>query len=105
MENSLKELLEIIGAKNSNAPIKIDCFAVVILPAGFSYVGDLSFNNDTQHYEVKNAANIRRHTGGKGLGYYILNGQNDTITLDKCGDFATKNIISYHPTNKTKWKI
>ena len=105
MEITLKELLEIAGSKNNNPVINIDTFAVVILPAGFSYVGHLKFNNDTQHYELKNACNIRKHTGGKGLGDYILNGKNSTMVLDSCGDLMFKNLISYHPTNKSLWTI
>lgn len=104
MEISLKELMEIAGG-NAKKEVKINCFAVVILPAGFIYVGDFSFNNDTEHYELKNACNIRKHTGGKGLGDYILNGSNSNIVLDKCGDMMFKNLISFHPTDRSKWTM
>lgn len=105
MEISLKELMEIAGAKSSPSQININCFAVVVLDRGWVYVGDLKYNNETAHYELTNAANIRKHTGGKGLGDYILNGSNSTIILDKCGDMMFKNLISYHPSTKSKWTI
>lgn len=107
MEVSLKDLKELFNCNQSTSQQKIviDTPAIVILDRGFIYVGMLSFNNDTQHYELKNASNIRKHTGGKGLGDYIINGWNNTMTLDKCGDLYFKTLISYHPINLSQWKL
>ena len=56
---------------------------IVVLTAGFVYVGDVERNGDMLF--ITRARNIRRWGTTKGLGE-LCNGPLETTILDECGD-------------------